>query len=80
MKQTRLGSLVEARANLAIGFLVNFTANMLVLPAFGFTALTAQTAFHLGLVYTAISLVCQYVLRRVFNALKFGHDSPVATK
>lgn len=73
MRQTRLGSFVEAHANLVVGFTINYTANMLILPLFGFTSLTAGKNFLIGLVYTVISLVRQYVLRRYFNSLKWGH-------
>jgi len=37
-------------------------------------AVAGGTAFEIGLVFTVISLVRQYVLRRWFNGLKFGHD------
>ena len=36
MNQTRLGSLIEAIINVVIGFAINFTANMLIFPLFGF--------------------------------------------
>jgi len=72
MAQTKTGSLVEAAANIAVGFAINWCANMLVLPWFGFH-LSAGTAFHIGLVFTVISLVRSYVLRRWFNGLKFGN-------
>lgn len=73
MAQTRLGSFAEAWANIAIGFAINWTANMVFLPMFGFTTLTAAKAFGIGLVFTGISLARQYVLRRWFNGLKFGN-------
>jgi len=74
MAQTKFGSVVEAFSNIAVGFAINWTANMLVLPLFGFN-LSGTTAFEIGLVFTVISLVRQYVLRRWFNGLKFGHDN-----
>ena len=73
MAQTKLGSAVEAAANIAVGFTINFTANMLILPLFGFHNLTAWKNFEIGLLYTVISLVRSYVLRRYFNNLKFGN-------
>lgn len=73
MAQTKVGSFVEAWANIVIGFAVNWTANMLILPLFGFTTLTAAKAFGIGLAFTGVSLVRQYVLRRYFNGLKFGN-------
>jgi hypothetical protein len=72
MAQTKLGSFVEAWANIAVGFAINFTANMIVLPLFGLP-ITAGKAFGIGLVFTVISLARQYVLRRWFNGLKFGN-------
>jgi hypothetical protein len=74
MAQTKLGSFAEAWANIFIGFSINWCANMLVLPLFGFK-LSGGTAFEIGLIFTVISLVRSYVLRRWFNGLKFGHDS-----
>lgn len=72
-RQTVWGSIVEAKANIAIGFAVNYCANLLILPAFGFTSLTPGKNFVLGLAYTVVSLVRQFVIRRWFNKLKFGH-------
>jgi len=75
MSQTQLGSFVEAWVNIFIGFAINWSANMIVLPMFGFKGLTGGVAFQLGLIFTAISLARSYVLRRWFNGLKFGHDN-----
>lgn len=72
MSQTRLGSWLEAWANIAIGFAINWCANMIVLPWFGFHV-TASAAFHIGLVFTVISLVRSYALRRVFNRIRRLH-------
>ena len=67
MNQTRLGSLIEALANVVIGFGINWTANMLILPLFGFYVTGAQ-AFGIGVFFTVISIARSYVLRRWFNA------------
>lgn len=72
MRQTRLGSWLEAWANIAIGFAINWLANMAILPLFGFRVTGAQ-AFHIGLIFTAISLVRSYVLRRAFNRIHRLH-------
>lgn len=68
LEQTKLGSFIEAWVNVAIGFGINFTANMLILPQFGFSSLTVKTNFIIGLIYTVISVVRSYVIRRWFNA------------
>lgn len=78
MAQTKFGSFTEAWANIGVGFAINWTANMVFLPMFGFSALTAFKAFGIGLVFTCISLVRQYVLRRWFNGLRFGNTEAEA--
>ena len=72
MAQSRLASFVEAWANIVVGFSINWTANMLILPLFGFDVHALQ-AFDIGLFFTAISLTRSYVLRRWFNGLRFGN-------
>lgn len=74
MAQSRFGSIVEAVINMVIGFVINWSCNMLILPLFGFASLTGGTAFEIGLVFTVVSLVRQYILRRFFNGLKFGNQ------
>jgi len=73
MSQTKVGSLVEAWANIAVGFTINYCANLLILPLFGFHTLTAAKNFEIGLLYTLISLARSFVLRRWFNGLRFGN-------
>lgn len=72
MSQTQAGSIAEAFANIAVGFSINFVANMCIFPLFGMHISLADN-FLMGLIYTAISLARSYVLRRWFNGLKFGN-------
>lgn len=67
MTQTRLGSLYESLINIAIGFTINFCANLLILPLFGFDVTVSQN-FGIGVLYTGISIARSYVIRRWFNA------------
>ncbi len=67
MTQTRLGSLIEALINVAIGFGINFCANLLILPLIGFQISMGQNLF-IGVLYTVISVARSYVVRRWFNA------------
>lgn len=73
MSQTILGSIVESWVNILIGFSINFTANMLILPLFGFSSLTLEKNFIIGFLYTIISLVRSFVIRRFFNNMKWGN-------
>jgi hypothetical protein len=67
MTQTRLGSLIEAVINVIIGFCINFSANMLIFPLFGFH-ITPSANFAMGMIYTVISVARSYCVRRWFNA------------
>jgi hypothetical protein len=65
--QTRLGSFIEAWVNVLIGFGINWCANLLILPLFGFNVSPGQ-AFEIGLWFTAVSVARSYFVRRWFNA------------
>lgn len=67
--QSKRGSLAEAIANTAIGYLVAVAANVAVLPLFGLRPSVSQS-FGIGLVFTVISLARSYVLRRLFNRIR----------
>jgi len=68
MRQSRSLSLVEAGANVLVGFWIAVLTQMTVFPAFG---LTAPLSDHLaiGLVFTVVSLARGYLLRRLFDRL-----------
>ncbi len=67
MPQTRLQSLIEALLNVLVGYGINFTANLLILPLFGFNVTLTQN-LAIGAIFTAISIVRSYLIRRYFNA------------
>ena len=69
MKQTRWMSLVEAVTNVLVGYGVAVATQWAVFPLFGLHA-TLQENLVIGLVFTAVSLVRSYVLRRAFEALR----------
>lgn len=66
--QSRRGSIAETVTNTAVGFAINWGANLVILPLFGLP-ITGGQAFHMGLVFTAISIARGYVMRRVFNRI-----------
>ena len=67
MSQSRLGSFIEAMINIIIGFSINFSANALIFPLFGWQ-ISPSDNFLLGAIYTVISLIRSYTIRRWFNA------------
>ena len=74
MKQSRWMSLAEAVTNVLVGYGVAVATQMLVFPLFGFEA-SLQENLAIGLVFTAVSLVRSYLLRRVFEALRVRSPS-----
>jgi hypothetical protein len=66
--QSRAMSLVEAVANVVVGFGVAVLTQMLVFPRFGIHASLGQN-LGIGAIFTVVSLVRGYALRRAFNWL-----------
>jgi hypothetical protein len=66
MSQSKKGSALEAVTNVVVGYSVNYTANLLLFPLFGWHITTSQN-ITLGVIYTAISLCRSYALRRFYN-------------
>jgi len=67
--QSRRMSAVEAIANVAIGYLVAVAANVVILPLFGLHP-SAFDSLAIGALFTAVSLVRSYALRRLFNGIR----------
>lgn len=66
MSQSRKGSAFEAFVNIAVGLIISIIANHLIFPLFGFVPSLGQN-IAITIIYTAISFVRSYCLRRVFN-------------
>jgi hypothetical protein len=64
--QSRIMSLVEAVVNVAVGYGVAVLTQMIVFPWFGLHASLRQN-LGIGLIFTGVSLVRSYALRRLFN-------------
>lgn len=68
MRQSRRLSLVEAAANVALGYGLALLAQALLFPLLGLAVTLAQS-LQIGLAFTLLSLVRAYVLRRLFERL-----------
>jgi len=66
--QTKLQSLLESCANVAIGYLVALGAQLIVFPAMGIAVRLDQNLL-IGAIFTAVSLARSFALRRFFNWL-----------
>jgi len=71
MSQPRGASLAEAAANVLAGYCLAVLVQLLVFPVFGLQPTLAQN-LKIGLIFTAVSLVRSYALRRLFEALGTG--------
>ena len=69
MKQSRLMSLVESLANVLVGYGVAVITQVLVFPMFGLAVTIAENLL-IGLVFTGVSIIRSYALRRSFEALR----------
>ncbi len=69
MKQSRTMSLVEAIANVVVGYGIAVVTQILIFPIFGLHATLAQN-LKMGAVFTVVSIARSYVLRRLFEAAR----------
>lgn len=66
MNQSRRMSLVEASTNTAVGYLLAVVAQLAVFPLFHLPA-RLNNALAIGAIFTLISIVRSYLLRRLFE-------------
>ena len=66
MQQSKLDSLIEALLSTFIGFVVSFTANLILMPMLGIPVSLSQN-FILTVAFTFVSVARSYFLRRWAN-------------
>ncbi len=66
--QTKKGSIIEAVVNVSIGYWVAVGSQMVVFPLLGLEV-EVQTNLLIGLIFTCISLIRSYLLRRLFTTM-----------
>jgi len=69
MKQSKRMSMMESVTNVAVGYGVAVSAQILVFPMFGLDVALADN-LAIGAIFTAISIVRSYTLRRVFEEIR----------
>lgn len=75
MTQPRKHSALEAVANVVVGYGINFTANAIIFPRFGWD-ITVRQNLALGIFFTVVSVARSYTLRRVFNRASHRNKPP----
>ena len=71
--QSRRMSLVEAVANVIVGYGIAVLTQLTVFPWFGLPARIGD-ALAIGLIFTGVSLVRSYALQRLFEAIRIRGD------
>lgn len=66
MAQSRKHSALESIANVAVGYGVALGTQIVVFPWFGMRPKLSENV-AIGVIFTVVSLVRSYTLRRVFN-------------
>lgn len=69
MKQSRAMSLVEAIANVAVGYGIAVVTQIMIFPIFGLHTTLAQN-LQMGAVFTVVSIARSFALRRVFETIR----------
>jgi hypothetical protein len=69
MSQSRRMSLIEAVTNVAVGYALAVATQIMVFPWFGLNPSLGDN-LALGAIFTAISLIRGYALRRLFEAIR----------
>ena len=75
MKQSRTMSLIEAITNVVVGYCLAVLAQILPFPAFGLQA-TLSHNLQLAALFSAISVLRSFVLRRAFEAARVRATRP----
>ena len=69
MKQSRTMSMVEAAANVVVGYVLAIATQIVVFPWFGIeTGLPEHLT--IGIAFVGVSLVRGYLLRRLFESIR----------
>jgi hypothetical protein len=69
MKQSRLMSLIEAIANVAVGYGVAVVMQTLIFPVFGLRTTLVEN-LQIALIFTIVSIARSFGLRRLFEAFR----------
>ena len=71
--QSKMESMIETLTNVGIGWFISFIANMLVLPLFGYN-INLTDGLLISIIFTIISIVRGYLIRRFFNSKGRKYD------
>ena len=65
--QTKRQSLIETLTSVFVGWLIGVILNLTILPLFDYN-ITVVDSLWVSLIFTAVSVIRGYVIRRAFNS------------
>ena len=71
--QTKKHSFIEANINTFVGLLTSLLLGYYILPYWG-TEQSVGTALEITILYTAVSLLRNYIIRRIANELQIRNS------
>ena len=71
--QTKKWSMIESVTSVGIGLVIGVILNMLVLPLFDYN-ITVTDSLLVSLIFTVVSVVRGYLIRRFFNSKERNYD------
>lgn len=71
--QSKKQSLIESLTSVGIGWFIGVILNMLVLPLFDYDV-SLTDGVLISIIFTAVSVVRSYVVRRFFNSKEIKYD------
>lgn len=71
--QSKRQSLIETLTSVFVGWLIGVILNMLVLPLFDYN-ITVVDSLFVSLIFTVVSVIRGYVIRRFFNSKERKYD------
>jgi hypothetical protein len=75
LKQSRAMSFAEAVTNVAVGVSFALVAQIAVFPMFGI-AVSMSDNLMIAVIFTVVSLVRSFTLRRLFEAVRISRSNP----
>lgn len=79
MEQTKLQSKIEAIVNSVIGYIISVGVMIMVMPLFDVHITPTKNMLLVG-VFTIISIIRNYIIRRWFNHMLKKASANIATK
>ena len=71
--QTKRQSLIETLTSVFVGWLIGVILNLTILPLFNYN-ITVVDSLWVSLIFTVISVVRGYLIRRFFNSKERKYD------